>query len=158
MCAPYGVGRPPNLAPRARIVTDLMPEQSAATNSTSSAAHDAHCRIFVGDGSTGSGTLISRNDATGLVLTCSHLFDESTSDIVVAFPDCSRFAARLIDRDQGNVLAALFLYRHYSPQPAVSPPAREQTFQCSSHQTKCRRTSNLEHHDTASFADSTYHS
>jgi hypothetical protein len=111
MCAPYGVGRPPNLAPRARIVTDLMPEQPAAANTNTSAAHNAHCRIFVGDGSTGSGTLVSRNDSTGLVLTCSHLFDESTSDVVVAFPDGSRFAARLIDRDQGNDLGGLLIKR-----------------------------------------------
>ena len=73
--------------------------------------HDAHCRIHVGDGAVGSGTLISKNDATGLVLTCSHLFDSSTSSIVVEFPDRSRFGARLIDRDPANDLAALLIQR-----------------------------------------------
>ena len=73
--------------------------------------HNAHCRIYVGDGTMGSGTLISKNNATGLVLTCSHLFDSSTSNIVVAFPDGSRFGARLVDRDPANDLAALLIQR-----------------------------------------------
>jgi hypothetical protein len=111
MCAPNGAGWQPSAAPRTRIVTDLMPTQSAAAGSQSSAAHNAHCRVFVGDGSTGSGTLIARNDATGLVLTCSHLFDDSSADIVAAFPDGSRYGARLVDRDPANDLAALLIKR-----------------------------------------------
>jgi len=75
-----------------------------------------HCRIFVGDGSVGSGTLIGKNGATGLVLTCSHLFDQSTSSIVVQFPDGDRFGARLVDRDAANDLAAVLIQR-----PAVEP-------------------------------------
>lgn len=75
----------------------------------------AHCRIRVGDGTVGSGTLIGKNDGTALVLTCSHLFDSSTSDIIVEFPDRSRFGARLVDRDQANDLAALL----------IQPPAAE---------------------------------
>lgn len=73
--------------------------------------HDAHCRIHVGDGTAGSGTLISKSDATGLVLTCSHLFDNAASNIVVAFPNGSRYGARLIDRDPANDLAALLIQR-----------------------------------------------
>jgi hypothetical protein len=80
--------------------------------------HDAHCRIHIGDGTTGSGTLISKSDATGLVLTCSHLFDGAASNIVVAFPDGGRFGARLIDRDPANDLAALLIQR-----PGVEPLA-----------------------------------
>src|SRR3990170_3006322 len=38
---------------------------------------NAHCRISVADGSTGSGTLIAVDKSVGLVLTCSHLFDSS---------------------------------------------------------------------------------
>ena len=74
-----------------------------------------HCRIHVGDGSCGSGTLIAKNE-TGLVLTCSHLFDDSTSNIVVSFQDGSRFMARLIDRDRANDLAALLIQR-----PSATP-------------------------------------
>jgi hypothetical protein len=84
-----------------------------ATNSPDSAvaSHEAHCRIYVGDGSTGSGTLVARSDRTGTVLTCSHLFDTSTAEIVVAFPDGSRYGARMIDRDRANDLAALLIKR-----------------------------------------------
>jgi hypothetical protein len=83
--------------------------------------HDAHCRIHVGDGTSasnfiGSGTLISKNDATGLVLTCAHLFDIASTNIIVTFPDGSRFGARLIDRDPANDLAALLIQR-----PNVEP-------------------------------------
>lgn len=73
--------------------------------------HDAQCRIQVGDGTIGSGTLIFANDSTGLVLTCSHLFDTSTSDLVVEFPSGRRFGARLIDRDPANDLAAVLIRR-----------------------------------------------
>ena len=91
----------------ARMVVPVAPDVPAER----STSHDAHCRIFVGDGSVGSGTLISTNDATGLVVTCSHLFDESTANVVVAFPDNSRFSARLLERDVANDLAALVIRR-----------------------------------------------
>jgi len=110
----------------------VMPLESAAD-----LPHDAHCRIDVGDGTLGSGTLISKNDTTGLVLTCSHLFDDASPDIpsaalappnrppspaargiIVSFPNGSRFAARLIDRDPANDLAALLIQR-----PNVEPVA-----------------------------------
>ncbi len=71
----------------------------------------AHCRITVGDGSTGSGTLVHRNESTGLVLTCSHLFNNATANIVVAFPGGKRFVARLLQRDRANELAALLIRR-----------------------------------------------
>jgi hypothetical protein len=76
----------------------------------------AHCRITVADGSTGSGTLIDVNHSTGLVLTCAHLFDSSTENIAVTFPNGERFAARLFDRDQAHDLTALAIQR-----PQVSP-------------------------------------
>jgi hypothetical protein len=74
----------------------------------------AHCRIHVGDDGSasnfvGSGTLIAKNESTGLILTCSHLFDNANSNIVVTFPNGTRFGARLIDRDPGNDLAALVI-------------------------------------------------
>jgi hypothetical protein len=71
----------------------------------------AHCRISVGDGSVGSGVLVSRDDATGLVLTCSHLFDDATGRIIVSFPNGKRYAAKLLERDQGHDLAALSIRR-----------------------------------------------
>jgi hypothetical protein len=75
----------------------------------------AHCRINIGDGTTGSGTLIGVDQKLGLVLTCSHLFDSSTEQIIVAFPNGGRFAARLIERDRAHDLAALVIR---SPQLA----------------------------------------
>jgi Trypsin-like peptidase domain len=108
---PSGALWQPAAPSRSRIVTDLSPSQSTLPSLQPASEHDAHCRIFVGDGSTGSGTLVAQNDATGLVLTCSHLFDESTADVVVAFPDGSRYSARLVDRDRANDLAALLIKR-----------------------------------------------
>jgi hypothetical protein len=85
--------------------------------------HAAHCRIHVGDGTSasnfvGSGTLIAKSPETGLVLTCSHLFGDAASNIVVTFPNGGRFAARLIDRDPAHDLAALLIRR-----PDVEPIA-----------------------------------
>jgi S1-C subfamily serine protease len=111
MCSPYGGGWQSSVAPRTRIVAELAPQAGPGTSLQASVSHDAHCRVFVGDGSTGSGTLIASNSATGLVLTCSHLFDDSSADVVVAFPDGSRYAARLADRDPANDLAALLIKR-----------------------------------------------
>ncbi len=76
----------------------------------------AHCRVTVADGTTGSGTLIERNDSIGLVLTCSHLFDTSKSQIVVAFARGGKFGANLVELDQANDLAALAIRR-----PEVMP-------------------------------------
>jgi hypothetical protein len=69
----------------------------------------AHCRISIGDGTTGSGTLIAVDNSVGLVLTCSHLFDSSTEQIIVAFTNGGRFAARLVERDRAHDLAALVI-------------------------------------------------
>jgi hypothetical protein len=60
--------------------------------------------------------LIGADESLGLVLTCSHLFDQSTGRIVVTFPNGSRFAARLIDRDRAHDLAALSIRR-----PGIDP-------------------------------------
>jgi hypothetical protein len=69
----------------------------------------AHCRISVGDGTTGSGTLIDVTKSAGLILTCSHLFNCSTERIVVTFADGRRFSASLVDRDRAHDLAALVI-------------------------------------------------
>ena len=71
----------------------------------------AHCRITVGDGSAGSGTLVARSQKAGLVLTCSHLFDGSTSNIEVVFPNGQRFTANIVDRDRPHDLSALVIRR-----------------------------------------------
>lgn len=85
----------------------------------------AHCRITVGDGAAGSGTLVARDVATGTVLTCSHLFDGSASNIVVAFPSGERFAARLIERDQAHDLAALLIRCPKSEAAGVASDGEE---------------------------------
>jgi hypothetical protein len=60
--------------------------------------------------------LVDRNDQAGLVLSCSHLFDQATEGIVVAFPNGQQFAARLIDRDRAHDLSALVIQR-----PEIEP-------------------------------------
>jgi hypothetical protein len=77
-----------------------------------------HCRITVGDGTAGSGTLVARTESGGLVLTCSHLFDGSTANTEVAFSNGQRYAARLVERDRMHDLAALVIRR-----PDVEPAA-----------------------------------
>ncbi len=79
-----------------------------------------HCRIHVGDGSGGSGALVELNNGTGFVLTCSHLFDNATTNIVVAFPNGQRFAARLLERDPAHDLAAILIHK-----PNLKPLAVE---------------------------------
>lgn len=88
------------------------PSADASTNVDAS----AHCRISVADGTMGSGTLVAGDQSVGLVLTCSHLFDSSKSQIVVTFPDGGQFAARLVDHDRAHDLAALAIRR-----PGVEP-------------------------------------
>ena len=80
----------------------------------------AHCRIAVGDGSMGSGTLVGRNNSRGLVLTCAHLFDGAAGRIVVTFSNGQRFAARLIGRDRAHDLAVLAIRRPDAEPIAVS--------------------------------------
>ncbi len=90
----------PQTAPTRRLVSD-----SPTVDST------AHCRITVADGTMGSGTLVASNDTIGLVLTCSHLFNSSKTNIVVTFPSGRRFTANLIDLDKTNDLAAVTIRR-----------------------------------------------
>jgi hypothetical protein len=78
----------------------------------------AHCRVIVGDGTTGSGTLVARGEAAGLVLTCAHLFDGAAANIAVTFTNGQRYAATIVERDRANDLAALLIRR-----PDVEPVA-----------------------------------
>ena len=108
-------------------VCSRMPEVSTRALDSGLSALDssaldssAHCRIAVGDGSMGSGTLVGRNNSRGLVLTCAHLFDNATGRIVVTFSNGQRFAARLIERDRAHDLAALAIRRPDAEPIAVS--------------------------------------
>src|SRR5688572_14697347 len=112
VCAPPTHGWQPVSGPRSNPQSERSSPAAAGNPKFSS----AHCRITVGDGSTGSGTLVARDASLGLVLTCSHLFDDSTSQIVVTFPNGQRFGARLLDRDRAHDLAALAIRR-----PAIVP-------------------------------------
>ena len=107
---PGGVCYPQQPTGSVRLVFPIAP-QSPVTNHQSPFPHAAHCRIHVGDGSVGSGTLISKNANTALVLTCSHLFDTSSANIIAEFPDGSRYGARLVERDRANDLAAVLIRR-----------------------------------------------
>ena len=93
--------------------------QSAIRNPQSQTA-SAYCRITVADGSAGSGTLVRRSTSLGLVLTCAHLFDNTTDRIVVTFTNGQRFAARLVERDRAHDLAALLIRRPDAQPIAVS--------------------------------------
>jgi hypothetical protein len=77
-----------------------------------------HCRVEVGDGTLGSGSLIDAKDSAGLILTCAHLFDGAIQQIVVTFRDGRRFAAMLVDRDRAHDLALLEI-----TSPHVAPIA-----------------------------------
>jgi hypothetical protein len=104
---------------RAQCYTDPITGQQVCPRSgaNSSAANGtAHCRIRIGDGTLGSGTLVGRDPSVGLVLTCAHLFDNSTSRIVVSFAGGGQFAARVSEVDRANDLAALVIRR-----PGVEP-------------------------------------
>jgi len=79
-----------------------------------------HCRIIVGCGTLGSGALIDRTKSIGLVLTCSHLFDDSAASIIVTFPNGRRYEARLVDIDRAQDLAGLAIGRPVAEPLAVS--------------------------------------
>jgi len=55
----------------------------------------------------GSGTLVGKEDARGLVLTCSHLFRQGAGMVTVVFPGGRQHGARLLERDDAWDLAAL---------------------------------------------------
>jgi hypothetical protein len=82
-----------------------------------------YCQIHVGDGSLGSGSLIAKDDEIGEVLTCSHLFDQSTANIIVEFPDGKQWFAKIVDRDRGSDLALLKIR---TPTQAPIPLASSQ--------------------------------
>jgi S1-C subfamily serine protease len=94
----------------ASVAKPAQPEKTQANNA-------AHCRIAVADGSWGSGTLVEVDGDTAMVITCSHLFDDSRDGIVCHF-SCGSFQARLIDIDKDSDLAALQIKR-----PNVEPLA-----------------------------------
>ncbi|QDU86954.1 hypothetical protein Pla175_03080 [Pirellulimonas nuda] len=72
--------------------------------------HPAVCRITVrgaGAASLGSGTLIASSSAGGLVLTCSHLFDNDRGAIEATFPNLPPQTAKLLAIDRAEDLAVL---------------------------------------------------
>ena len=108
---PAGNG-PPAAGPSRQVIAE-SPNGNAGAASVDAAAH---CRISVDDGTLGSGTLVARDRSVGLILTCAHLFDSSTSRIVVTFPHGGQFAARLVDVDRAHDLAAIVIRR-----PEIEP-------------------------------------
>ncbi len=102
----------PAAGPSRQVIAE-SPNRNAGAASVDAAAH---CRISLDDGTLGSGTLVARNQSVGLILTCSHLFDNSPSRIVVTFPHGGQFAARLVDVDRAHDLAAIVIRR-----PEIEP-------------------------------------
>lgn len=66
----------------------------------------------------GSGTLVYKDDERGIILTCAHLFRETTGDVSAVFPDGTRFHAEMLAMDRVWDLAALEI-----AAPAASPVA-----------------------------------
>jgi hypothetical protein len=97
-----------------RPITPTQPP--IVSNGVIAAADAAHCRISIANGTLGSGTIVDRGDNTALVLTCAHQFDDPKSRIVVSVPRAGLFAARLVEVDTANDLAALAIRR-----PDASP-------------------------------------
>jgi hypothetical protein len=64
----------------------------------------------------GSGTLVEKDDARGLIVTCAHLFRDGAGRVTVAFADGRVFDANVLATDQQWDLAALEI-----APPAASP-------------------------------------
>jgi hypothetical protein len=111
----YCTGSCPN-CPSCKPSRQVVVESPTANSNPSNVNSTSHCRITVNGNTLGSGTLVARDQSIGLVLTCAHLFDESTSQIIVAFPSGGRFIATVVDIDHGQDLAALAIRR-----PEVEP-------------------------------------
>lgn len=75
----------------------------------------AICRIHNGN-SAGSGTLVGRDERTGLVVTCHHIFSDGVSSPYVIFPNGERLPANVVATDRQNDLAALSIML-----PSVAP-------------------------------------
>lgn len=98
------------------FVTSLQVQTAVAVDPA-----QASCRIVNRTGrleSIGSGTLIdcTADGTQGLVLTCAHLFDEGTGEIVVTFPQVKSHGARLVALDRQADLATLAI-----GNPSVAP-------------------------------------
>lgn len=78
-------------------------------------AWKAVCRIHNGS-SAGSGTLVGRDDNSGLVVTCYHLFTEGDFGPVCSFTNGQRLVGKLVASDPTNDLAAIWISR-----PDVEP-------------------------------------
>ncbi len=68
------------------------------------------CRIYNQLGreqSIGSGTLVSKGQGYGVVLTCAHLFDEGTGKISLRFPGGNRYTGAVIAKNRKHDLAFL---------------------------------------------------
>jgi len=66
----------------------------------------------------GSGTLVDKDERTGLVLTCAHLFRPGAGEVTVSFAEGQRYGARLVAVDPAWDLAALEI-----ATPAAAPVA-----------------------------------
>jgi S1-C subfamily serine protease len=64
----------------------------------------------------GSGTLVDKDDARGIVVTCAHLFRDGVGQISVAFAGGKTFGANLVAIDRQWDLAALEI------APPAAPP------------------------------------
>jgi hypothetical protein len=71
----------------------------------------------------GSGTLVDKDDARGIVVTCAHLFRDGAGEISVAFPDGKTFGAKLLVIDRQWDLAALAIAPPAAPAVAVAADA-----------------------------------
>lgn len=111
------VGRIVGATSRDRIIAMLPRQRSAPTTSIASSS----CRIsatVAGNSMekwNGTGVLIGKDQQSGSVLTCSHIFRDSRPPYVVTFPSGARYQANLLANDESVELALL----------AIQPPAEQ---------------------------------
>ena len=85
----------------------------APTNAAMYKPEQASCRIYNHEGggrqSIGSGTLVGQSPdrSKGLIITCSHIFDDGSKGITIKMRDGKRYQATIIRRDKLADLCAL---------------------------------------------------
>lgn len=90
------------------IVLLLIASPACAQSRLPDALGQAMCRITNGN-SAGSGTLIGKDERSGLVVSCFHLFAEGVFQVGIHFPNGENFAGNVIATDRVNDLSAIII-------------------------------------------------
>jgi thiol-disulfide isomerase/thioredoxin len=111
-------GRVVGAVPREQILA-MFPPQQAAAPASSIASSSCQIRATVAgrpmETWKGSGTLIGKDQQSGTVVTCFHIFRDSVPPYFVTFPSGAKYQANLLVCDESAELATL----------AIAPPAEQ---------------------------------